>query len=108
MNNLTNADHRADDPDWPSRKEYLQIRQRTTNSRRPVRPVWHVDIVSISSDDMRDEARGYKTPFSQKLSGKRQNNVSYASVAGSNKKRANFRHLFQGLRRIRKMQNLIR
>ena len=68
------ANHRADDPHCPSRKEYLQIRQRTTNSRK----IRHVDIVSISSDDMRDNARGYEKPFSQKLSGKRQNNVSYA------------------------------
>ena len=35
---------------------------------------------------MRDEARGYKKLFPQKLLGKRQNNVSYASVAGSNQR----------------------
>ena len=59
------------------------IQQRTTNSRRPVRQVSDIDIASISSNDIRDETSGYEVPFPQKLSGKRQNNVSYVSVAGS-------------------------
>ena len=83
---LKNANHRADDPHCPSRREYLQIRQRTTNSRRSVRQIPHGDIVSISSDEIRAEASGYEKLFPQKLSGKRQNNVSYASVAGSNQR----------------------
>ena len=53
--NFKNANHRADDPHCPSRKEYLQIRQGTTNSWRPVRQVRHVDMIYISSDDLRNE-----------------------------------------------------
>ncbi|XP_065365524.1 uncharacterized protein LOC135958550 [Calliphora vicina] len=81
---LKNINHRADDPHCPSRKEYLEIRQKVTNKRRPVRPRRYSDIEIYSSEDEQYEARGNDVPTtSQRMSGKSENKVSYASVANT-------------------------
>lgn len=85
--NLKNINHRADDPHCPSRREYLEIRKRVTNVRRPATTHQFNDPVLYTTDDELFNTRYSEVPrFSQKASGKVENKVSYASVVKSNNK----------------------
>lgn len=83
--NLKSVNHRADDPHCPSRKEYLDIRLKVTNKRKPasLRRPTYTDF--YSSEDEHPDARINEIlpKSSQKRSGKIDNHVSYATMASS-------------------------
>lgn len=47
---LKNINHRADDPRCPSRREYLEIREKLSRNRRQIQPNTRLDF-SVSPDD---------------------------------------------------------
>ena len=81
--NLKNVNHRADDPQCPARKEYLEIRRRVTTKNQPknLKTQNHMEIVS-SNEELYNARREVPRTFS-KNSGKNTNNFTYAEIARS-------------------------
>lgn len=70
--NLKNVNHRADDLNCPSRREYLEIRQRITRKQRPNRIsqhsetdpyIWDEDILPVNRDnELPSSNRAHNSP----------------------------------------------
>lgn len=86
--NLKNVNHRADDLHCPSRKEYLDIRQKVTNKRSPLRMRRHSYTDNYTSDDEMPAPKSNVPPAKStiKRSGKIENKVSYAAMASSSQR----------------------
>lgn len=71
-NNLKNVNHRADDVNCPSRREYLEIRQRITRKQRPHKPsqlsetdayFWDEDILLVNrNNEQSPNSRAHNSP----------------------------------------------
>lgn len=84
--NMKNVNHRADDPQCPARKEYLEIRQKVTTKRRPTIIKQRNIVLPFSSSEDLHEIGPELNPVLNENPGKDTGRLSYAKIASTNHK----------------------